>query len=69
MEKQMLKNKVAIITGAASGMGRSMAELFADEGATVIVVDINSKAINKVVDEIKSKGQKAFGIVANIGSP
>lgn len=68
MEKQMLKDKIAIITGAASGMGRTMAELFADEGATVVVADINSVAINEVVEGIKNKGQKAFGIVANIGS-
>lgn len=42
----MLKDKVAIITGAASGMGKSMAKLFADEGASIVVVDINNnKAI------------------------
>lgn len=68
MEKQMLKDKVAIITGAASGMGRSMAELFADEGAAVIIADINIEAINEVVEGITSKGQKALGIVANVGS-
>ena len=37
MEAQMLKDKVAIITGASYGMGRSMAELFAEEGAAVIL--------------------------------
>ena len=37
MEAQMLKDKVAIITGASYGMGRSMAELFAEEGAAVVI--------------------------------
>ena len=36
MEQQMLKDKVAIITGASYGMGRTMAELFAEEGAAVV---------------------------------
>ena len=37
MEQQMLKDKVAIITGASYGMGRTMAELFAEEGAAVVI--------------------------------
>ena len=36
MEQQMLKDKVAIITGASYGMGQTMAELFAEEGAAVV---------------------------------
>ena len=37
MEQQMLKDKVAVITGASYGMGRTMAELFAEEGAAVVI--------------------------------
>ena len=37
MDQQMLKDKVAIITGASYGMGQSMAELFAEEGAAVVI--------------------------------
>ena len=43
-----LKNKVAIITGAASGFGKGIAKKFTDEGANLIMVDLNSKLIKKV---------------------
>ncbi len=54
-----LANKVSIITGAAMGMGKETAILFAEEGAKVIVADFNEEAGNAVVDEIKSKGGTA----------
>ena len=47
MEAQMLKDKVAIITGASYGMGRSMAELFAEEGAAVVIT-ARHQAINRL---------------------
>lgn len=62
-----LENKVAIITGAASGMGKAMALLFAVEGAKVIVTDINQIGVDEVVNEIESGRGTAFGIVANVG--
>ena len=43
-----LKNKVAIITGSASGFGRGIAKKFTDEGANLIMVDLNSKLLKKV---------------------
>ena len=43
-----LKNKVAIITGSASGFGKGIAKKFSDEGAKLILVDINSKLLKKV---------------------
>jgi len=46
-----LTNKVAIITGGASGMGREMVDLFTKEGAQVIAADINEKAV-AVVNEL-----------------
>ncbi|MBW1861497.1 MAG: SDR family NAD(P)-dependent oxidoreductase, partial [Deltaproteobacteria bacterium] len=53
-----LQDKVAIITGAASGMGRSDALLFASEGAKVVVNDIHSDKIDEVVKEIEeAKGE------------
>ncbi len=57
-----LENKVAIITGAGSGIGRETALLFAKEGARVVVADINEKTGNEVVEEIGSKGREAFFI-------
>lgn len=61
-----LTGKTAIVTGAASGMGKAIAELFAQEGANVIVADINADAINVVVEEIKAAGGQATGSVTNV---
>ena len=43
-----LKNKIAIITGSASGFGKGIAKKFTEEGAKLIMVDINSKLLKKV---------------------
>lgn len=51
-----LENKVAIITGAAMGMGQATAQLFAEEGAKVIVADFNEAAGKAVADDINAKG-------------
>jgi acetoin reductase-like protein len=50
------QDQIAIITGAASGMGRAMALAFAKEGATVVVADLNEEGAQRVVDEIESAG-------------
>ncbi len=63
---QRVKDKVTLITGAASGMGRAQAKLFAKEGAKVVVTDINEKGINETVDAIKKDGGEATGIVFNV---
>lgn len=47
-----LENKVAIITGAASGFGEGMAKRFAEEGARVVVADLNAKGAERVAGEI-----------------
>ncbi|TIS60934.1 MAG: SDR family NAD(P)-dependent oxidoreductase, partial [Mesorhizobium sp.] len=47
-----LQNKVAIITGAASGFGEGMAKRFAEEGARVVVADLNAKGAARVAKEI-----------------
>lgn len=49
-----IKGHVAIVTGAASGMGRATAHLFADEGARVVVADLGIDRVEAVVDEIRS---------------
>ncbi len=51
-----LKNKVAIITGGASGIGAATANLFAAEGATVVLTDINEPKLKTVADEITALG-------------
>jgi 3-oxoacyl-[acyl-carrier protein] reductase len=61
--------QVALITGAASGMGRSTAHLFADEGAAVAVIDRTEEGVDAVVDEIIGAGGAAFGVVADLREP
>jgi NAD(P)-dependent dehydrogenase (short-subunit alcohol dehydrogenase family) len=51
-----LKGKVAIVTGAASGIGRAIAELFAQEGASVVVADINDEGGRETAKRIEDRG-------------
>lgn len=68
MEKQMLEGKVAIITGASYGMGQTMAELFAEEGASVVLTARGYDKLDAVVEGIRAKGWKAIGVVADVCS-
>lgn len=61
-----LENKVALITAAASGMGRAGAKLFAAEGARVVVVDIDEEAAGAVAREIEADGGHATAVAANL---
>jgi NAD(P)-dependent dehydrogenase (short-subunit alcohol dehydrogenase family) len=64
--KMRLQDKVAVVTGAASGMGKAIATLYAKEGAKVVVSDINLDAANVTVDEIVTNGGVAIAVVANV---
>jgi meso-butanediol dehydrogenase/(S,S)-butanediol dehydrogenase/diacetyl reductase len=61
-----LANKVAIITGAGSGIGHATARLFASEGASVAVMDFNEAAAIGTANEITAKGGKAFAIAGDV---
>jgi len=63
-----LANKVGIITGAGSGIGEVTAKLFANEGATVVLVGRNLDKLNRVVSEIKKNGKNAVAIRADISN-
>lgn len=61
-----LEGKVALITGAATGIGRAAAILFAKEGAQVVIADINEKDADETVRTIKKDGGDAFFTYANL---
>jgi 2-keto-3-deoxy-L-fuconate dehydrogenase len=63
-----LKDRVAIVTGAASGIGAASAKLFAAEGAKVALVDQNEGGLKKVAAEIKAKGGSTITITADVSS-
>lgn len=66
---KQLENKVAIITGAGSGIGKSTAELLVKEGAKVVVSDVNEANGNSAVEQIKKNGGEAFFIKADSSKP
>ena len=60
------KNKKILITGAASGIGKSLAEEFANKGSILILSDINAHKLNSFVKELRSNGVDAFGYEVNV---
>ena len=62
-----LQDKVCIITGAGSGIGRASAEMFAREGAIVVVADIRADAGQQVVDGIAAAGGRAIALTIDVG--
>ncbi|MGC8579986.1 MAG: SDR family NAD(P)-dependent oxidoreductase [bacterium] len=60
------KDKVAIVTGAASGIGKAVIKMFADEGAKVVLADINEEGINKFASELKARGVDATPVHTDV---
>lgn len=63
-----LKNKVTLITGAGTGIGEATAYEFAQEGAIVIVCDVNQTAIDTVVNKIQAEGYFASGFIMDVNN-
>lgn len=62
-----IEGKVAIVTGAASGMGEATAKLFADEGARVAALDVNAESLARVTNEIAAAGGTVRGWACDLG--
>ena len=62
----LLKGKIAIITGAGSGLGRAAALIFARHGATVVATDIGEASVAETVKLVEAEGNKASAHVCNV---
>ncbi|MDO9068452.1 MAG: 3-oxoacyl-[acyl-carrier-protein] reductase [Deltaproteobacteria bacterium] len=65
----MPKGKIAVITGASRGIGRSIALALAAQGATIVAVDMDQAATDAVVLELQAAGGKALAVVGNVTVP
>ncbi|MGE5553076.1 MAG: 3-oxoacyl-ACP reductase FabG [Betaproteobacteria bacterium] len=64
-----LQGKRAIVTGAGRGIGRAIALKLAEEGADVVVNDLNPETVSQVVREIEAMSRRAIGVPADVGDP
>lgn len=65
----MPKDRIAVVTGASRGIGRSIALALAAEGAVIVAVDMDQAATDAVVAELQASGSKALGVVGNVTVP
>ncbi|HEY9489541.1 MAG TPA: SDR family oxidoreductase, partial [Chryseosolibacter sp.] len=61
-----LEKKIAVITGAGSGIGKATAELFASRNAKVFLLDLNEQALNEVRQAVTSNGGEAYPMPCNV---
>ena len=64
-----LQDKVAIITGAGSGVGHASSLLFAEEGAKIVCADLNAETAAKTAEEVKAAGGEAIAVQADVSNP
>lgn len=64
-----LQDRVAILTGAAGGLGRATSELFVDEGASLVLVDLNGGALEELVRHLEKRGGKVVYLSGDVTDP
>ena len=64
-----LTGRVALVSGAASGMGRAMALALAEHGASMMLADLNAAGVEETADTIRSQGGRALAIACNVSEP
>ncbi|MCY3917066.1 MAG: glucose 1-dehydrogenase [Chloroflexi bacterium] len=63
------KDKIAVVTGAATGIGGATADAFSAEGASVVLSDVNESDLNKRTDRLRAAGGDCLAVVADVSSP
>ncbi|MBA2692417.1 MAG: SDR family oxidoreductase [Rubrobacter sp.] len=64
-----MRGKSVVVTGAAKGIGRATAELFAREGARLVVADIDGEGIETLVEDLRGRGAEVEGVVGDVSEP
>ena len=66
---QDVQGKVAVVTGAASGIGRGMCEAFTDAGMRVVLADVERGALERTTDELRARGADVHAVVTDVSKP
>ena len=66
---QDFAGRVAVVTGAASGIGFGMAERFAQEGMKVVLADVEKPALDAAVERLRQHGGEVLGVVTDVSNP
>lgn len=69
MSDAQLSGRVAVVTGAAQGIGRCIAESLAEDGASVVVADIQEHGAGEVAEDLRARGSDAMSVAVDIGDP